>query len=93
MSQTKEEKDLVQFKIAQALLKEKAANGDIEVIEHNKVTYEIRNWGPGYRTDVYGNNRACRCVDLKKVIGLFCVCYGKAWCPTHGGPRCVGGHD
>jgi hypothetical protein len=55
-------------------------------------TYELRPWS-GSRTDTYGNNRACNCPDLKRVLGMFCVCYGKCWCPTHGGPRCVGGHD
>jgi len=87
------DKEKVQHKIAQALLKEKAANGEIEIIEHNGTIYEVRNWGAGYRTDVYGNNRACNCPDLKRVIGIFCVCYGIAYCPTHGWKGCVGGHD
>jgi hypothetical protein len=26
-------------------------------------------------------------------VDTFCVCMGRAWCPTHGGPRCVGSHD
>lgn len=54
-------------------------------------TYEARLW-TGRRTDVYGNNRACACKDLMEV-NTFCVCIGRSWCPTHGGPRCVGGHD
>lgn len=53
--------------------------------------YSMRRWS-GRRTDVYGNNRACQCKDLMSV-DMFCVCIGRAWCPTHGGPRCVGGHD
>lgn len=77
----------------QEILKIRARNGEIEIQEFNGVVYEIRNWGAGYRTDVYGNNRACNCPDLKKVIGMFCVCYGKAWCPNHKTLRCVGGHD
>lgn len=54
--------------------------------------YELKPWN-GRRTDVYGNNRACGCPGLKRVVGLFCVCLGMCWCPKHGGPRCVGGHD
>lgn len=93
-TEKEKEKDLVQFKIAQALLKEKAKNGEIEIIENNGVVYEVRNWGSRFRTDVYGNNAVrCKCPDLKRVIGIFCVCYGIAYCPTHGWHGCVGGHD
>lgn len=58
------------------------------------VEYETTAWGPGYRTDTYGNNRACDCKELRKVK-KFCVCYGICWCPNHPerGLRCVGGHD
>ena len=77
----------------QGLLAERARIGEIEIIEtKDGWLYEARPW-TGARTDVYGNNRACQCPELKRLVGIFCVCYGKCWCPTHGGPRCVGGHD
>jgi hypothetical protein len=53
--------------------------------------YKLRPWY-GSRGGI-GRNPACKCPDLKQVMGIFCVCYGQAYCPTHGGPRCVGGHD
>jgi len=76
----------------QESLKVKAEAGEIEVKEFNGMLYKIVPWIGG-RTDSWGNNRACNCADLKRVVGMFCVCYGRAWCPTHSGPRCVGGHD
>jgi hypothetical protein len=78
---------------AQTLLKVRARKGEIEIREFGGKIYELRSWGARFRTDVYGNNRACDCPELKRVVGMFCVCYGRAWCPNHGGPRCVGGHD
>lgn len=49
-------------------------------------------WGPRFRTDTYGNNRACNCPDLLK-LDIFCVCYGICYCPSCGHSGCVGGHD
>lgn len=51
-----------------------------------------RPWGAGWRTDVYGNNRACNCAELLK-LNIFCVCYGVSYCPNCGHSGCVGGHD
>lgn len=62
-----------------------------ETIKINGKTYRAKPW-TGLRTDSYGNNRACECLDLKRVDS-FCVCVGRCWCEKHGGPRCVGGHD
>jgi len=62
-----------------------------EIIEIKGKKYRARPW-TGRRTDSWGNNRACNCAELKQVDS-FCVCIGRCWCPTHGGPRCVGGHD
>lgn len=53
--------------------------------------YQVRPYR-GRKTDAYGNNRACDCKDLMEV-NTFCVCIARCWCPKHGGPRCVGGHD
>ncbi len=77
---------------AQALLKARARAGEIEIIEVRGTIYKVVPW-TGRRTDSWGNNRACACPDLMRVMGSFCVCIGRCWCPTHGGPRCVGGHD
>ena len=76
------------------LMRARARIGEIQIYEseYDGTVYELRPW-VGSRTDTYGNNRACDCPDLKRVVGMFCVCYGRAYCPTHGGPRCVGGHD
>lgn len=54
--------------------------------------YPARPW-TGRRTDSYGNCPACDCSELLQVNDRFCVCLGRAYCPNHGGPRCVGGHD
>ena len=76
----------------QELLKVKARKGEIEIQEFGGKIYQVTQW-VGRRTDTYRNNRACDCPELKRVLGMFCVCLGRCWCPTHGGPRCVGGHD
>ena len=88
----------------QALLAEQKRTGKIPEgywshiveIEGNKhrptKLYRARPWGSDRRTDSWGNSPACGCSDLMRV-NTFCVCIGRAWCPTHGGPRCVGGHD
>ena len=76
----------------QDMLRYRSRMGEIEIRQFGEKVYELRPWR-GPRVDTYGNNHACGCADLKRVVGMFCVCYGKCWCPTHGGPRCVGGHD
>ena len=53
---------------------------------------KARLWGYGFRTDSYGNNRACKCPELLK-LDTFCVCYGVCYCPNCGHCGCVGGHD
>lgn len=82
----------------QAVLRERKRTNQIDdpywtdIIEHNGVFYRARLWGSRSRTDSYGNSPACNCADLMRV-DLFCVCIGRAWCPTHGGIKCIGGHD
>ena len=61
------------------------------VIINGKET-RVTPWS-GMRTDYWGNNRACDCEDLMRVLDTPCVCRGRAWCPTYGGPKCVGGHN
>jgi len=75
----------------QALLRERARFGEIKILEVNGKIYELRPWYGG-RGGI-GRNRACDCKDLMQVVGRFCVCEGQCWCPTHGGPRCVGSHS
>jgi len=65
---------------------------DVNTVVINGVRRPVRPW-TGMRTDAWGNNRACDCEDLMRVLDSHCVCRGRCWCPTHGGPRCVGGHN